>query len=194
MKTDIINRIVLLRYITAIIIGLTVGMGAEATTAMETKYIISVVPGILSMIFLVTSLISVFQFVMTKLSFKWSLWAPVIYDLITIPIVFILFLYQQYLYMLIFQIGSEAISSTLFLNRKNKIVEYIKEHYKMDKFFNMITSLFALGNILGYILSYSLIKLGVQFETLWICDFIVWVVPIFPILFYENSLLKEEIK
>ena len=188
---DIAKRIVRLRYTTAFIVGLTVGIGAEATTALEAEYIISVIPGILSVLFIVTSVISSLQFVMTKLSLKWSLWIPIVYDTLTLPVIFILFFYKLYLYMIVFQLASEAVSSTLFLNRKNKITECIKEHYQMDKFFNLITSLFAFGNILGYSISYILIKVSVKFEIIWLCDILVWAIPIFPILFLENKLLKQ---
>ena len=188
---DIAKKIVRLRYTTAFIIGLTVGIGAEATTALEAEYIISAIPGILSVLFIVTSVISSLQFAMTKLSLKWSLWIPIVYDILTLPVIFILFFYKLYLYMIVFQLASEAVSSTLFLNRKNKITECIKEHYQMDKFFNLITSLFSFGNILGYSISYAMIKAGIAFETIWICDFVIWIVPTFPILFLENKLLKQ---
>lgn len=185
----IVKTLVMLRYTVSFVIGVTAGIGAEAVTALETKYIIAKMPGILSTILFGSAILRSFQFLTTKMTLKQSIWVPAIFDACLLPVIMTLFLTGYYFEAIVLQIMSESISSCLFLNRKNRIVETIKHHYKMDKFFNLMASLFSIGNIVGYLSSYICLKIGMSFETLWFAGFFVWIIPVVPTILWENKLL-----
>ena len=188
------NVLVITRLSTAIFIGMSVGIGAEATTSLEAQYIIKDFPGFLSILFFTTTILSCFQFLLSKISKKLTLWVPVVFDFITLPLIVLLFLSHQYFYLILTTSICEAIGSVFYLNRKNYIIDVIKNKCDMKHFFNWMASLFAIGQLAGYLISFSLIKLElISFINLYMLAFLVWS-PTLLILIFENFYLKNKIK
>ena len=180
-----------LRLLTRVCIGLTAGMMAEPFTSMKTIYVINNWPGLLSIMFFVSSVIGCLQFTLSRLNLRKSIWFPIWFDAVIISLVSYLFFNQQYLYCIGTIILVESITSVLFVNRANRILEIIKHGNDLGKFYNMQASLFSGGMLVGYLISFLLVKLGISYENIWFIGYMSWVIPMYPILFFENKIIMK---
>jgi MFS family permease len=172
------------------------GIASESFMKLQNDYIIDEFKGALSLLFMVTTILSVFQFLLNKIKDKHSLWIPVILDLFMLPIIFILFFNEEFFLMICVILLTEGFISVLFLNRKNLIIHKISKITNIKKFMNSSASFFAIGQILGYIVSMLMLKyFEFSYKIVYFVSMIVWL-PCVCILFYENYLIlkKEKLK
>jgi hypothetical protein len=187
----LMKRLIYTRLITVLIIGISCGMGTEATTASEAKYIIKNFPGFLSIVFFASSVFGMCQFLLSKIRTKVAMWVPVVFDLIMVPLIFVLFFYQEYFYMLTITVLTEALSGIFYMNRNNTIVDRFKNITSIKNFFNLKASIFAGGQLLGYALSYIMIHyLDIDFIIVYLISIISWS-PTLLILIYENIIITR---
>lgn len=189
-----IKNLIYTRYLISFIVGLTMAIAAESATALEAKYIIKRLPGFLSCFFIITSCLGILQFILTKVKIKYAIWIPLLIDIITVPFILILFFNNQMFIMLIFTIFTEVFTSLFYTNRKNIVSELLKSKCKLNKFYNYAMSLFSLGSVIGYLVSFYLIKIGVSFEIIWISSLLLWFPPTTSIIVYENIVILINLK
>lgn len=186
------KQLIYTRLIISLVIGIACGMGAEATTASEAKYIIKDFPGFLSIIFFASAIFQACQFLLSKLKTNLAIWLPLSFEIILLPTTFILFYIHQYFYMITVAVLAEAIAGIFYMNRSNIITDKIKNLTNMKHFFNLKASLFAGGQLGGYFISYLLINyLKMEYIHIYLLSIIIWT-PTISILLYENLILNKE--
>lgn len=132
-----------------------ISMIMESMVTLESKYVTIPHPGLMSIIFGIGSIMQAQQVLCNKFPIKLSLWMPISIDLCITAISLVLYHKGMYQQLIIMECIATSMTSILFMNRKNILIQYISSD---RTYLNMMGSAFGIGGILGMILSAILLQ------------------------------------
>ena len=100
-------KLIYTRYIISFIIGIIMGTSVESFSSMINRFIIIDHTGLLSTLYLIVAVIGCLAFLTTKINIKIAIWIPIIFDILTIPVIIYLMINGLWFYALILNIFGE---------------------------------------------------------------------------------------
>lgn len=188
------KKLIIIRYIVALVMGLFMGLCSESFTKLMTLYVIQNNPGWYSQLSIIVGMIGCIQFLTTKMKLKESLWLPFMLVVVETVVIILLISYGNIKHMLLFNMLAGAIIGIMLFNRKNKIMDILKHSIPMDKIYNTTSSLMSVGSISGYTISSVLLTKGVTNLQLIIIMVVSTTVVVLPLMILENILAMRLFK